>query len=416
MTPTVQRPGPDPLSAAAPSRERPGAAGAPGGDFATVFGALRQAPLVRLPERLQHEPPRAAAPAAPEPAPVNEPPRAEAPAAPEAAPAPSVRPRHPRQPAPGAGSSKADTAATASGQPLGTAAGSEAARAAASAELSAADAPAPEAAATDPAAPLSAAGLLPMSVANAPLPAPDAGERRLTGDDRGGPKAVSAADALATSEAPEPATVAAPAPAAAELLPAALPPATPLPLHEPAAAVAGPEPGAPRAPEVLPSAAASTPPLAPASASTSPSTQAALALPPQHPGFAEELSAQLSVWTRQGVQEAELRLNPAELGPVQVRIQVEGQQAQVRFVAEAAPTRDALEAALPDLAAALQREGLQLTGGSVQSQAQHQQQQQRDQAATLSPGRAARGSERVAELPAAPPARPASQRLLDLYA
>jgi flagellar hook-length control protein FliK len=112
-----------------------------------------------------------------------------------------------------------------------------------------------------------------------------------------------------------------------------------------------------------------------ATASPSSSTQAYVAAPVNSPGFADELGAQVAIWSRHGVQEAELRMNPAEMGPVQVRIQLDGQVAQVRFVAEQAPTREALQAALPQLAQALAAEGLQWGGGDVQPQLQHNTQQ-----------------------------------------
>ncbi len=108
---------------------------------------------------------------------------------------------------------------------------------------------------------------------------------------------------------------------------------------------------------------------------TNSSTQATVAAPVNSPGFADELGAQVAIWSRHGVQEAELRMNPAEMGPVQVRIQVDGQVAQVRFVAEQALTREALQAALPQLAQALAAEGLQWGGGDVQPQMQHNTQQ-----------------------------------------
>jgi flagellar hook-length control protein FliK len=141
------------------------------------------------------------------------------------------------------------------------------------------------------------------------------------------------------------------------------------------------------------------------------------------PAFADELGAQVAMWTRQGVQQAELRLNPAEMGPVQVRIRLDGEQAQVQFVADAAATRDALQAALPELRLALADEGLQLTGADVRSDARA------DTRADSGPGQrhggpphqgnrrlGAGGGEGDEPWPAAGP-RPTGRRgLLDLYA
>lgn len=87
------------------------------------------------------------------------------------------------------------------------------------------------------------------------------------------------------------------------------------------------------------------------------------------PGFAPELAANVSLLAADGVQHAELQLNPADMGPVAVQIIVDGAQAQVSFHAVQADTRQALEQSLPDLAAALQGQGLTLSGGGVFQQA-----------------------------------------------
>jgi flagellar hook-length control protein FliK len=85
--------------------------------------------------------------------------------------------------------------------------------------------------------------------------------------------------------------------------------------------------------------------------------------------FAPELAASVSLLAADGVQQAELQLNPADMGPVAVQIVVDGAQAQVSFHAVHAETRQALEQSLPDLAAALQGQGLTLSGGGVFQQA-----------------------------------------------
>lgn len=90
-----------------------------------------------------------------------------------------------------------------------------------------------------------------------------------------------------------------------------------------------------------------------------------VAAPLGSPEFAPAVGAQVSLLVREGVQEARLQLNPAEMGPVTVKIQIDGSNAQVTMSAEQAPTRQALEQALPVLAGALREGGLTLTGGGV---------------------------------------------------
>lgn len=95
-----------------------------------------------------------------------------------------------------------------------------------------------------------------------------------------------------------------------------------------------------------------------------------LSQPLDSPDFAPELSASVSLLIQDGVHEAQLQLNPTDMGPVSIQIQVDGQQAQVNFHAEQAATRDVLMRSMPDLAAALQSQGLTLSGGGVFAQAQ----------------------------------------------
>ena len=95
-----------------------------------------------------------------------------------------------------------------------------------------------------------------------------------------------------------------------------------------------------------------------------------LSQPLDSPDFAPELSASVSLLIQDGVHEAQLQLNPTEMGPVSINIQLDGQQAQVNFHAQHAATREVLERSLPDLAAALQAQGLTLSGGGVFAQSQ----------------------------------------------
>jgi flagellar hook-length control protein FliK len=90
-----------------------------------------------------------------------------------------------------------------------------------------------------------------------------------------------------------------------------------------------------------------------------------LPTPLASPEFAQALGVQMSVLATDGVQRAELQLNPAEMGPVSVQIVIDGTRAQVDFGADMAATRQAIEAGLPELAGALRDAGFTLTGGGV---------------------------------------------------
>jgi flagellar hook-length control protein FliK len=101
------------------------------------------------------------------------------------------------------------------------------------------------------------------------------------------------------------------------------------------------------------------------SANAAPPGLAHLAPSVDSPAFGPALGAQVSLWVRDGVQEARLHLNPAEMGPVAVKIALDGAQARIDFSAERVATRQAIEAALPDLASSLNANGLTLAGGGV---------------------------------------------------
>jgi flagellar hook-length control protein FliK len=90
-----------------------------------------------------------------------------------------------------------------------------------------------------------------------------------------------------------------------------------------------------------------------------------VATPVDAPEFPQVLGVHLSVLAKDGVQQAELHLNPTDMGPVSVQIAVEGTQARIDFGADAAATRHAIEAGLPELAGALRDAGFTLTGGGV---------------------------------------------------
>lgn len=94
------------------------------------------------------------------------------------------------------------------------------------------------------------------------------------------------------------------------------------------------------------------------------------------PGFRSELTEQVKLMVSRpaeganaALREARLNLNPAELGPITVRIALDGQTARIDFTAASEFTRQALSDSLPQLAAAMHAEGLTLSGGGVHGQA-----------------------------------------------
>ncbi|MBC7483187.1 MAG: flagellar hook-length control protein FliK [Rhizobacter sp.] len=101
---------------------------------------------------------------------------------------------------------------------------------------------------------------------------------------------------------------------------------------------------------------------------TSSPVAVAVPTPVNAPEFQQALGLQLSLLARDGVQHAELHLNPAGMGPVSVQIVMDGTQARVDFGADVAATREAIEAGLPALASAMHDAGFTLAGGGVSQQ------------------------------------------------
>lgn len=154
--------------------------------------------------------------------------------------------------------------------------------------------------------------------------------------------------------------------------------ATPVALHADAQAGTKPlradESALPTSFTLAQPAAAAVQAVTPAQDTAAPA-QAHVAAPVDSPGFAPALATQVRWLVRDGLQHAQLSLNPAEMGPVTVQIVLDGREARIDFRADLALTRNAIEASLPVLAAALDDSGLRLTGGGVHDGQTSRQQQ-----------------------------------------
>jgi flagellar hook-length control protein FliK len=88
-----------------------------------------------------------------------------------------------------------------------------------------------------------------------------------------------------------------------------------------------------------------------------------------HPGWSEDLGQHVVWMSGQGVQAAEIRLNPAHLGPLEVRINLsQDQQATVQFTSHHAAVREAIESAIPKLREMMSAQNLNLGEVNVSSQ------------------------------------------------
>jgi flagellar hook-length control protein FliK len=108
----------------------------------------------------------------------------------------------------------------------------------------------------------------------------------------------------------------------------------------------------------------SFPSLVPAMANT-PAARAIMAAPisvPADPqsGFDDGFGARLVWMAEQRLGHAEIRLNPEHLGPIEVRVQMDGTQVSAEFQSSHPGVRQAIEASLPRLREMLGQQGLQL--------------------------------------------------------
>src|SRR5471032_2551663 len=94
------------------------------------------------------------------------------------------------------------------------------------------------------------------------------------------------------------------------------------------------------------------------------------------PEWQQQLGQQVMMFNRQGQQTAELRLNPQDLGSIQISMKIEDGQAQMNFVSGHSGVRAALEAAMPQLRTSLADSGINLSQSNVSSDTSQWQQAQ----------------------------------------
>jgi flagellar hook-length control protein FliK len=92
--------------------------------------------------------------------------------------------------------------------------------------------------------------------------------------------------------------------------------------------------------------------------------------------FADDVSSRVTSLAQSGITQAQLQLNPIDLGPVQVHITMQSGQASVWFGAAHSDTRAALEQSLPRLREMFAGAGMPLTDSGVFREPPQQQQAQ----------------------------------------
>ncbi|PZX33770.1 FliK: Flagellar Biosynthesis protein; hook-length control protein [Cupriavidus phytorum] len=118
-------------------------------------------------------------------------------------------------------------------------------------------------------------------------------------------------------------------------------------------------------PDSIPAAAATLAGQPTPAAAAAAASRPVVAPPLYDSQWPQALSQQMIRLGTQGQQSAELQLNPPDLGPLKVVLNVVNDQAQAKFVSPHQAVRAAVEAALPHLRTALSENGIQLGHTSV---------------------------------------------------
>ncbi|MEN8168412.1 MAG: flagellar hook-length control protein FliK [Pseudomonadota bacterium] len=88
-------------------------------------------------------------------------------------------------------------------------------------------------------------------------------------------------------------------------------------------------------------------------------------IPVGQPGWDKAVGERIQWMMGRNIQNAEMKLTPPNLGPLEIRISVHNDQASVSFITTQAPTREALEAAIPRLREMLGEANLNLADVDV---------------------------------------------------
>mgnify|MGYP000256479604 CR=1 FL=1 len=110
--------------------------------------------------------------------------------------------------------------------------------------------------------------------------------------------------------------------------------------------------------------------------SKSPLIQTGVATPVGSPTWSETVMQRVMWMSSQNLQQAEIQLDPPELGSLQVRISVQGDQTTVSFISPQGVVRDALDQHLPRLRELMSEQGVNLVDVDVSEQGANQHSQQ----------------------------------------
>ena len=122
-----------------------------------------------------------------------------------------------------------------------------------------------------------------------------------------------------------------------------------------------------------------------ANANVNPTFNTQLELPLGNAQWGSQVLQRVAWLTGQGIAAAEIHLNPAELGPMQVRVDQRQDSATVVFTSHNSSTREAIEASLPRLRELFSQQGMELLDVDINSGEQEANANQQDAIDNLTP-------------------------------
>ena len=158
------------------------------------------------------------------------------------------------------------------------------------------------------------------------------------------------------------------------------------------------------------------------SAQSGTAQRAMLSMPVQVPvgqaGWDSAVGERIQWMVSRNVQQAEIKLTPPEMGPLEIKISVQNDQTQVQFVANHAATRDALEASIPRLREMFGEINLNLANVDVNQQqgGETSAQETGDDQSQVADGETATGDYNSQDPGHASGSRSIASGLLDTYA
>ncbi|MDR7119237.1 flagellar hook-length control protein FliK [Rheinheimera soli] len=132
------------------------------------------------------------------------------------------------------------------------------------------------------------------------------------------------------------------------------------------------------------------------------------------PEASNQLKEKMLMMVKDKVHTAEIRLDPSELGSMQIKISLQQDQMSVQFMVQQGNAKELMEQQMPKLRELLQQQGIELSQGSVQQQNQSSSGQEGGRRTAGGNGTAADTADEMVD-PALVPTRH-SDRVVDYYA